>query len=448
MAQQPNIGANGLRIVSLVSENVKKLTAVEIKPNGDVVTISGANGAGKSSIIDSIAWALGGSAGIQKQPIRKGAQRAVIKLNLGEIIVERRFNENGGSTLSVESADGARYKSPQALLDAIRGELAFDPLAFTRMDPKDQVNELKRVAQIDVDLDKLDALNAGDYAKRTDVNRQVKSLRAQAEAIEVPADLPAERINEDAIVDEITQAADANARLEQRKAGRERAARDAKDHRETAQRLRTRAAELRAEAEQLEKNSEDAERTAGEIEEKLRTAEALPEPVNVEDLRKSLTAAKQTNAEIAARQRRRDLESEAAELEQQSATLTAQMDERTKQKADALANAKMPVPGLGLDNGVVTFNGIPFEQASAAEQLKVSFAIAKAANPKLRVITIKDASLLDDSSLRQIAEMAADGGYQVWLEKVDTSGKIGVYIEDGAVRAIDGEPVKAPAQAA
>jgi hypothetical protein len=129
-------------------------------------------------------------------------------------------------------------------------------------------------------------------------------------------------------------------------------------------------------------------------------------------------------------------------LEEQSRQLTLQMSAREEEKQRAIAAAQMPVDGLGFGDGVVTYNGVPLEQASSAEQLKVSLGIAMAANPKLRVIRIQDGSLLDDDSMAQVAAMAKDGGYQVWVEKVDTTGKIGVVIDDGMVVAVDGQKVK------
>src|SRR3990172_7943210 len=112
-----------MKIIKLQAENIKKLVAVEITPSGNVVTISGKNGAGKTSVLDSIWWALGGSENIQGQPIRKGETSGVIRLNLGEIAVERRFTEKG-STLYVENTEGMRFKSPQDVLDKLVGSLS------------------------------------------------------------------------------------------------------------------------------------------------------------------------------------------------------------------------------------------------------------------------------------------------------------------------------------
>lgn len=93
----------------------------------------------------------------------------------------------------------------------------------------------------------------------------------------------------------------------------------------------------------------------------------------------------------------------------------------------------MPVPGLSLAEGRVLLNGVPFDQSSSAEQIRTSVAIAMAANPKLRIIRIKDGSLLDEDGLRLIAEQAKENDYQVWIERVDSSGKIGIVMEDGSV---------------
>src|SRR5579872_629804 len=113
-----------MKIISLQAENVKKLVAVHITPQGDIVEIVGKNGHGKTSVLDSIWWALEGAEHIQAEPIRKGADKAVIRLDLGELIVKRTITPKGG-TLTVENAEGARYPSPQAVLDKLLGAISL-----------------------------------------------------------------------------------------------------------------------------------------------------------------------------------------------------------------------------------------------------------------------------------------------------------------------------------
>ena len=118
-----------------------------------------------------------------------------------------------------------------------------------------------------------------------------------------------------------------------------------------------------------------------------------------------------------------------AEYEDGTAKLCA-LDE---EKNAALAAAELPIDGLGVTDDGVTYNDIPFDQLSSAEQLRVSLAMAMALNPKLRVIRITDGSLLDSNSLQIIQDMIREKDFQLWLETVDESGEVGFVIEDGAV---------------
>lgn len=412
-----------MRVVSLIAENVKRLRAVEITPKGDVVTITGRNGAGKSSVLDSLWWALAGAKHIQAQPIRQGEDKARIRLDLGELIVERRFTPSG-STVTVTSADGARYDSPQRMLDALLGALAFDPLAFVSQEPRQQFEALKAIVPLDVDLDDLDRKSKADYDRRTDFNRQAKERWAQAAGIQVPSSLPVMSIDTAALKDRLASAAQTNAEIEGERVRRERAS---------------------GEYNSLMAAIRDLEGKAQRLDAEIAAFSPLPEPVNFETLRQELDSAEHLNRGIEARVRRGGLENEAQALEERAEDLTETIRARTAMKAEAVAAARMPVLGLAFGDGVVTYGGIPFDQASTAEQLRVSVAIAMAAHPRLRVIRIKEGSLLDADNLELIADMAREHGYQVWIERVQTDGLVGIVIEDGQVVAVDGQPVEAGA---
>lgn len=494
-----------MKIIRLQAENLKRLVAVDITPTGNIVEITGKNASGKTSTIDAIWWALAGTSNIQGQPIRQGEKKARIRLDLGEIIVERRFTENG-SSLIVESVDGARYPSPQKMLDALIGELSFDPLAFARAEPRKQFDQLRQVAKLEIDVDALDAATKADFANRTDVNRQAKQKRIAAEAITVPKDLPPTPVDESALVDQIQAAADTNAGVEVRKARRESAARDMADRQREAReaqekaeevvasankraeevlkreakesgeyllRLKQESYELSVQAEAMQARSErmlieaaaktsdaleasvaeantlretaarDAatERAEAEaataaadaIQAKLDAAPPLPEAIDVADLRARLTAAKTTNEGVAKRTERAALVAAAKELEAESEALTEAMAEREKAKANAIKAAVLPVEGIGFGDGIVLYNGVPFDQASSAEQLRVSLAVAMAANPKLRVLRIQDGSLLDEDNMAAIEAMAKAGDYQVWVEEIGNNGRPSIEIRDGMV---------------
>jgi len=124
--------------------------------------------------------------------------------------------------------------------------------------------------------------------------------------------------------------------------------------------------------------------------------------------------------------------------------LTAAMEERTQRKNAAIASAKMPIDGLGWDDDDVLLDGIPFDQASQAEKIRASVAIAMAANPKLRVLCVRDGSLLDKESWRLLGELVDGQDYQCWVEVTDDAAKTGIVIEDGTVAR---QPATEPKQA-
>lgn len=437
-----------MKIVSLTAENVKKLKAVEIKPDGSLVQITGANGSGKSSVLDAIYMALAGTKAIPSAPVRKGEAKARIKLDLGDVVVTRRFTAAGGTSLTVEAADGARYGSPQKMLDELLGSLTFDPLEFSRMEPKRQLETLRGLVQIDVNIDLLDEDNKRDYDARTDINRRIKQLRAQAEAIVVDPDAPAEPVDVSELTAEMQRAGEHNADIERRRANREQAKASIDTRIKQAIEKRDRAEQLRLEASQLDADAEQLDAANRELQAKLNAAGDLPEPIDAATISARINAAAATNRAVQDRELRADIERQASAAEANVAALTAQMEERTRQRAEAIANAIMPVPGLSFGDGEVIYQDLPFAQACSAEQLRVSVAIAMAANPKLRVLRIKDGSLLDENGLQLIAEMAAERDYQVWIERVDTSGKVGIVMEDGEVvgaEQAEAEPESKPA---
>jgi len=190
-----------LHIVSLEAENVKRLVAVRVEPDpsGGLVVVSGRNGQGKTSVLDSIWLALGGApAGkASSRVVRDGEDSARVVVDLGDLVVTRKWqrSEDGQerSSLVVESRDGARYRSPQALLDSLVGRLSFDPLAFAHKPAKDQRADLLSLVSLPFDLDTFDRERAEAFAERTELGRAVRAAEARLAAMPVPPpDLPDE----------------------------------------------------------------------------------------------------------------------------------------------------------------------------------------------------------------------------------------------------------------
>ena len=425
-APQVPAASGGLTIVRLTAENVKRLKAVEIVPDGNLVVLSGKNAQGKSSILDAITYALGGKGAVCAEPIRRGQESAEIVCDLGDLVVKRRFTAGGGTTLEVTSREGLRFPSPQSMLDKLVGELTFDPLAFARQSAKDQVETLQRL--LGLDFSEADREAELAYNERTLVNRELKAAEARLKAMPpMHAGTPKEPVNPGDLAGELQNANFTNSDNARRRQLADSCREDLR-HRQ-AEIVRMREALARAEAELKELTTKQAEQEA---------RVALLVDVDTKPILQRMRDADAVNQRVRANQQRAEVEKEVAAKNAKSEELTGRLDEIQQWKANEVASAKMPVAGLGLSDEGVTLNGLPLSQASAAEQLRVSVAIGIAMNPRLRVLLIRDASLLDKQSLALVAEMAKAANAQVWLERVEDDSATAVVIEDGMVREAAG----------
>lgn len=402
-----------MRILQLRAENIKRLVVVEITPDGNIVKISGKNGSGKTSVLDAIWWALDGAKNIQKKPIRDGAESGYIEIDLGEMVVTRTFTGKD-SYLKVTNADGAAFSKPQQVLDKLLGKLSFDPLEFLRQKPADQVATLEAIAG--VDGAEVREANKADYDTRRDLNRDAKAAKARADAIEVgPEDPGLTEIDVTELHARIASATQVKYEREQRRLKME---------------------ELSGRIERGKKAIAELEKEFADL---VDAAESAPEPEDIEAMQSEFATAKGVNEAVRRVRERQQHLDEVESLQHQANELTDAMEARTKAFRAAVAASKLPVDGLGLDldENCVTFNGLPLEQASRAEQTRISTAIAMNANPTIRVIRIQDGSLIGKDELALISKMADDEDYQIWMEVVDETGKVGIMLEDGMVKNVN-----------
>ncbi|KKN65033.1 hypothetical protein LCGC14_0485900 [marine sediment metagenome] len=416
-----------MKILKLEAENFKRLSVVEITPQGNLIPITGKNASGKSSVLDCIYAAFAGKGAVPGKPIRDGEASATIRLDCGDLIITRRFTERD-SYLSVASAEGAEYKSPQKMLDALLGAFTFDPLTFSRQSAVAQFKALSDL--VGLDFQQLEEANIVDYDERTALNRNAKSARASAENIQVSDNIPEDIVDTSLLVNELAEAGECNANIEREKEKRT---------------SRTRMIDaMLEEATALKAKHKAAIKEINRLEVEAKQDKPLAEPIAITDLRQRIEVAGATNEAIIlrdeARARKKEYATKAKKAEAESNMLTKHIEARKEQIAKAIASAKLPIEGLSLDDGQVFLNGIPFDQCSSAEVLRASVAIAMSANPQLRVIRIEEGSLLDNDGFELIAEMAKAEDYQVWIERVSDNGNVGIVMEDGHVKADNQEP--------
>ena len=435
------------KILRLQSENVKRLQAVEITPNGNVVVIAGKNGQGKSSVLDSIMYALGGAETFPKVPVRKGESKAKVVVELDTLIITRTISSNGNSSLTVTSREGAKYSSPQSMLDAMVGKLTFDPLEFSRQDPTKQSETLRKLAGLDFSAKK--ANRQGIFDSRTNVNRQVKSLENQISALPVlRVGVPAEEQSAQSILDAQQKATEQNTANANKRSALTTKASDIQTIKGSVSQAERDVKEFEDKIADLQKKMEQRKADVETLKNRLTTLEtehttlseeaAKLEDVDLSRFSEELKKVESVNREVRGAAQRKKLMEELKLERQKADKLTAQIEEIDNEIAEQIKNAKYPVEGLSVDtDGAVLFNGIPLDQASSAEQLRVSLAMGLALNPKLRVLFVRDGSLLDEDSRALLLEFAKANDAQVWVEQVGTAGEVSVVIEDGMVKEVE-----------
>ena len=404
-----------MRIIQLQSENVKRIKAVDITPESDLIVLSGKNGEGKTSVLDSIWLAVQYRAASKgnPNPLRAGTNKGQVTVDLGDYIVTRKFTASGTS-LEVRTPDGSRISSPQKLLDGLIGDLSFDPWEFSRKNEKDQremlADVLYSITEGELDLASFDARRLEAFNQRSEANREKKRLTSIIAQMAPPTGSdPTEEISVDALTKAISDGMMTYSRTQQ----------------------------LVDKRESLTKQIAKLEAELVEVKDELSN---MPPQVDVEQLKTELANIVGINKRAREVSQYHETRKALVSVETEVKGYNDTMELIEIEKAEALEESPLPVTGLRITpDGIMVINEdeelVPFCQASAAQRLKISLGIAMAANPKLRVIRIADGSLLDDSSMDIVREMAEDGDFQVWIEYASRNkdDRMGVYIEDGSV---------------
>jgi len=293
------------------------------------------------------------------------------------------------------------------------------------MDPPKQDKVLKQLLKID--FTQHDQKRKAAYDERAIANRDIKAMQARVEAAPRHANAPKEEVSVAELAGKLKAAQEANSA----RADQERVLQSADSAVVTA----------RAEVERLEaslalakiqlENRTEARVNASIDLDKLETVDTAP-------IEAQLATVEETNAMVRANEQRAAMELELDALERKSESLSDAIVDIDEQKAKILAEAEFPVPGLGFDETGPTLNGLPLEQASTAEKLRLSVAIGFAMQPRLKVLLVREGSALDSEGMRLLAELAAQHGGQCWVERVSEDGAgCSVVLEDGEARAVE-----------
>jgi DNA repair exonuclease SbcCD ATPase subunit len=409
-----------MHITRLEVENVKRVSAVEITPNGNMVIIGGKNGQGKSSVLDSIEMALAGKRAIPKVPIHNGAEKAQIILETDSYIIKRTFTEKG-SYLEVTNGEGFKAGSPQELLDKIVGDLTFDPLAFTRKSAKEQAATL--MSLLGLDFSDLDAQYKSLFEERRDIGRDGEQVKALLNSIPEDKDAPTEEVVVSQLMEKLMEANQENEANDEARGKVEAFLSAVADQQELIEELEAKLVTAKADLQGYKLKLKDAQEVAETCVD-IDTAPITEQINNAQAINKRV----QEQAQRAQHQTRYKTLADAYKAK------TEALEAINAEKAKQIAEAEFPVEGVTFSTDGILVNGLPFEQASTAEQLRIAVAMGLASNPELRIILIRDGSLLDEDSLKAMAEMAEQYKAVVWMERVGDGEEVSVVIEDGKVK--------------
>jgi len=434
-----------MKIIKLKAANIKKIQAIEIDTHGNNVILSGPNGSGKTSTMDAIWGALQyASANKQiKEPIREGQDSAIAVVELDDYIVTRKWSE-GGSTITVTDREGNKQSSPQTILDNIIGNLSFDPLEFSKMSSKSQSGILVELTGITEQTRPLEKRYKQLFDERTGLNRVIKDLIAQGKKLTKPADT---------CPDQEVSVSELNANLEAYRGYED----IIKKHNERIILTQNIMAQTAKDISMLEDQIASLESQLNQVKTsntaaaaKLSMLRSEPMPIWTGDgpveIREKILSAEIVNKQV--RDKKQFLATKAeydAKIAEKS-DLEIEMHGIEVQRRELIYSAQYPLEGLALnpEDLTVTFKGRPWTDLSSGEKLKISTAMAMSLNPTLKVIFLRDASLLDRDSLAMIYELAAEKDYQVWAEIVESTDPTALQFIDGVIQGQDPAQIQMP----
>ena len=411
-----------VKITSLELENVKRIRACAITPTQNGLTvIGGRNNQGKTSVLDAIAWALGGDRHRPSRAAREGSSippRLCVKLSNG-LVVER---TGKNSDLKVTDTEGRR--AGQQLLNEFVEQLALDLPKFMQASAKEKAGILLEVIGVEDQLTELDRKENSLYNDRLAIGRIADQKAKHAKEITGYPEAPMEPVS---AYDLIQRQQDILARNGEN------------------QRKRQRAAQLEAQRDSLRRQLDDLqakyEAVCGDCEIARRDALDLLDE-STEELEADIRNVEAINIKVRANQEKARAEEEARDYQNQYDTLTSEIEDIRQKKRDLLLGANLPLPGLSVEDGELVYMGKPWDCMSGSDQLKVSAAIVRAIKPQCGFVLLDKLEQMDMTTLQEFSAWLETEHLQAIATRVSTGSECQIIIEDGMVK--DADPTLPP----
>lgn len=409
-----------VKINQLKVENVKRVKAVKIEPTPNGLTIvGGKNNQGKTSVLDAIAWALGGNKYRPSQAKREGSSVEPylhIKLSNG-LIVERK-----GKNSDLKVIDPNGEKVGQRLLDSFVEELAIDLPKFINSTSKEKANTLLHIIGVGDQLAQLEQDEQELYNQRRTIGQIADQKMKYAKEMPYFPDAPKEPVSANELIQK-QQAILVKNGENQRK--RERVVQIQQEYERQGQ-----------EVERIKKMLQEAESKYAQLASDLQIAKSDALDLideSTEELERNIQEIDEINRKVRANLDKDKAEEDAAQYRNQYSELTEKIEQIRKQKTDLLNSANLPLPELSVEDGELIYKGQKWDNMSGSDQLKVSTAIVRKLKPNCGFILIDKLEQMDLDTLNEFGQWLEQEGLQAIATRVSTGDECSIIIEDGYV---------------
>jgi hypothetical protein len=423
------------KIIKLELENVKRVRAVEITPaQTGLTTIGGKNCQGKTSILDAITYALGGEKYRPSNLQREGSSaEANIRVTMSNgLIVER-----SGKNAALKVIDPSGSRAGQRLLDSFVEELALNLPKFMGMKNDEKARVLLSILGIEDQLKAIDAEEKAAYDERTMQGRIADQKEKYAAEMPEWHDVPEEPLTPSALVAESQHIMARNARKANMRANLRNYETLEMKAWELAKAKDQRIAELKVMLTQAEKEYAEDLQKAKDIHNEGESARSIPidEDESTAEVERKLAELEEINSKVRANADKQKAIDDAENARQKYIVLTATVEEVRAKRRKLLESIKLPLPGLGVENGELVYNGQKWDCMSGMEQIKVAVAIIRQRKPECGFILLDKIEAFDLEQLAALSEWLKSENLQAIATRVSTGEECSIIIEDGLVVA-------------
>ena len=399
-------------------ENVKRIKAVKIEPSATGLTIVGGNNnQGKTSVLDAIAWALGGNKYKPSQAQREGSQvPPTLKIVMSNgLIVERK-----GKNASLKVIDPNGQKGGQQLLDSFVEELAINLPKFMESTPKEKADTLLQIIGVGNRLAELELKENELYNNRHAIGVIADQKEKFAKEQEYYPDAPKELVSIAELIQQQQAILAKNGENARKRQNVDTIQMQYNNAEANVSRLQEELAKAIDERDKFKQDLAIAQKDAMELHDES-TAEIEANIQQIDDI----------NRKVRANLDKEKAEEDAKEIRQQYNALSVEIEDVRKQKRDLLTNADLPLEGLSVDDGELLYLGQRWDNMSGSQQLQVATAIVRKLKPECGFVLIDKLEQMDQVTLKEFGEWLKREGLQAIATRVSTGDECSIIIDDG-----------------